>query len=651
MNARDGLDFSINVYFVDDKKDDNELKHQLKHPLLKSFIILQLIEKTELCFKELDEIISTTITVQNKKYNIRLVINSSSSSSIDFPYSLSLSSPFVFHFPTDQPQTSNKKDQQNKKITVGGLDKEYEQVKKTILQMIEYKENNISSGIIIHGLSGTGKTRLIQTVLQDLEINSKNIQIIHASMFNSKIYGQNEVKLKQLFFQGNTTSSNRFVILEDLDQLIPSTQLIEQSVVSHKGGKRFISTLLHCLDECPKKRIIVIGITNQFNRLDSAVTRSGRLDQLVLECPIPNENQRFEILKCICNQCNIESNIEIIEKIASITHGFVGSDLKSLCNEAILQYFLKVTTNIDTAEKESNKVVLGLEHFEQALNHVKPSAIRHILVEVPKVFWNDIGGQSNVKQSLKECVEWPFKYDQHFKRMKIRPPRGVLLYGPPGCSKTLMAKALATEAKLNFLAVRGPELFSKWVGESEKAVQQIFAKARQAAPCIIFFDEIDGLGVARGSSGGNSVGDRVLSQLLNELDGVDPLQGVTVIAATNRPDLLDEAFLRPGRIDRMLYVSPPDLEARIEIIKINLKKMSHNISIDQVKQLATTTENYSGAEMSALCREAAYLALHENIHAEFVEFKHFEEALQTVKPRITQDMLEFYKDFASKHRA
>ncbi len=262
-----------------------------------------------------------------------------------------------------------------------------------------------------------------------------------------------------------------------------------------------------------------------------------------------------------------------------------------------------------------------------------------------------------VKQSLRESVEWQLKYSHVFTRMNIRPPRGILLYGPPGCSKTLMAKALATEANMNFIAVRGPELFSKWVGESERAVRDLFHKARTSSPSIIFFDEIDGLGGERGGGGGGSdgggggggVSDRVLSQLLNELDGIDPLQGVTVIAATNRPDMLDKALLRPGRIDRMLYVAPPDMESRVQIIDIQLRKMkSHALSADEVTQLARVTEHYSGAELTALCREAAYRALREDIHIERVGMRHFEQALETVKPRISPQMIQFYQSFANK---
>ncbi|EFC45997.1 predicted protein [Naegleria gruberi] len=669
--------FKIDVFISIKSSSSQYIKN---HPLLLSYILIQLVEQSEkktLVFTNFNHVLKTSISLQQESVPIELsfrsLIDNIPVSSFDylFPYTLTLDSPLIYHFKVldehnegNNESTNSSSSQKRKKFSCGGLQKEYEQLKKTLKQMIDLRENNVSAGVLIHGLSGVGKSLLVNTVLQDLfqescqqsnsEEEEPSIFTIHASMFSSKVYGQNEAKMKQFFQNPNEEGhsqliySYKFIILEDLEQLAPSNQVIQESSLMSKGGKRLVSTLLHCLDDCPKKRIIVIGITNQFSKIDSSIKRSGRLDQTVIECPIPGEAERLSILKCIFEQCSLVADEKVVNKVAAVTHGFVGSDLKSLCNEAILQYFMK--TEPVALEEEQSMISLDYEFFENALVHVRPSAIRHILVEVPKVYWDDIGGQDNVKQALKESIEWPFKHSEHFKRMKIRAPRGVLLYGPPGCSKTLMAKALATEAKLNFLAVRGPELFSKWVGESERAVQQIFSKARQAAPSIIFFDEIDGLGVERGS-GGNSVGDRVLSQLLQELDGIDPLQGVTVIAATNRPDLLDKALLRPGRIDRMLYVSPPDEAARREIVKIQLKKMANIVSPEEVEKIVQSTTNYSGAEMTALCREAAYIALQEDIHAQHVEFRHFEEAVKSVLPRITKDMLEFYKEFANKNRA
>jgi AAA family ATPase len=306
------------------------------------------------------------------------------------------------------------------------------------------------------------------------------------------------------------------------------------------------------------------------------------------------------------------------------------------------------TDNIDKQSGKSllpaDDVVIGLQDMLSGMTLVKPSVIREISLQVPKVYWHQIGGQNEIKQKLKEAVEWPLKNPQVFIRFNIKPPKGLLLYGPPGCSKTLMAKALATEAGLNFLAVKGPELFSKWVGDSEKAVQQIFKKARAAAPSVIFFDEIDALAVKR--SGDSAVADRVLSQLLMEMDGMEPLVNVTVIAATNRPDILDSALLRPGRIDSILYVSPPDLPSRQAIFTIQLKRIPTN-GVDPLV-LAELTEGFSGAEVVAVCQNAASAAMMESLDATTVDIKHFLDSISKTVPRITPEMIEFYQRFRDR---
>ncbi|KAJ3280989.1 spermatogenesis associated protein 5, partial [Borealophlyctis nickersoniae] len=290
-------------------------------------------------------------------------------------------------------------------------------------------------------------------------------------------------------------------------------------------------------------------------------------------------------------------------------------------------------------------VVITAEDVEKAMVEIKPSAMREIALEVPKVLWTDIGGQEDIKQKLKEAVEWPLKHPEAFTRFNIRPPKGILLYGPPGCSKTLMAKALATESGVNFIAVKGPELFSKWVGESEKAVKSVFRKARAAAPSIVFFDEIDALAVRRGTD--TSVADRVLSQLLSEMDGIEPLVDVTVVAATNRPDIIDSALLRPGRIDRILYISPPDRASREQILRLRMKTMACADDVD-VGVLADLTEGYSGAECVAVCQEAAVSAMEEDVDALCVHHRHFETAIKSVTPRITREMVEFYDRFRQR---
>lgn len=327
------------------------------------------------------------------------------------------------------------------------------------------------------------------------------------------------------------------------------------------------------------------------------------------------------------------------KQIADTTHGYVGADILCLCQQA----------NINAIKREIEDVGKGTKiklcDVTAAMTTIQPSAMREIQLEIPKVHWSDIGGQEEVKLKLKQAVEWPLRHPEAFSRMGIAPPRGILMYGPPGCSKTMIAKALATESGLNFLAVKGPELFSKWVGESERAVREVFRKARAAAPSIVFFDEIDALAIERGSSSGSSsVGDRVLAQLLTEIDGVQSLRDVTVVAATNRPDMIDKALMRPGRLDRILYVPLPDLPTRRQIFTIHLNRMPTGSTVD-VDKLVTATDKYSGAEVSAVCHEAAMFALQEDILSKKVEQRHFDKALTVVSPRISDQLIQFYQNY------
>jgi SpoVK/Ycf46/Vps4 family AAA+-type ATPase len=397
-------------------------------------------------------------------------------------------------------------------------------------------------------------------------------------------------------------------------------------------------------------RVVIIGATNRPNSIDSALRRPGRFDR-EFEIGIPSPDSRFDILSILLESINHSLIPKEIRDISDKAHGYVGADLAAICREAGLNAIKRFKRQTDNIDKQSGKsllpaddVVIGLQDMLSGMTLVKPSVIREISLQVPKVYWHQIGGQNEIKQKLKEAVEWPLKNPQVFIRFNIKPPKGLLLYGPPGCSKTLMAKALATEAGLNFLAVKGPELFSKWVGDSEKAVQQIFKKARAAAPSVIFFDEIDALAVKR--SGDSAVADRVLSQLLMEMDGMEPLVNVTVIAATNRPDILDSALLRPGRIDSILYVSPPDLPSRQAIFTIQLKRIPTN-GVDPLV-LAELTEGFSGAEVVAVCQNAASAAMMESLDATTVDMKHFLDSISKTVPRITPEMIEFYQRFRDR---
>jgi transitional endoplasmic reticulum ATPase len=344
-----------------------------------------------------------------------------------------------------------------------------------------------------------------------------------------------------------------------------------------------------------------------------------------------------------------------LNRLAEMTHGFVGADLAALCREAAMKALRRYLPKIDLSQERIPLEVLEqlevtMQDFLEAYKEVTPSALREVYVEIPNVEWSDIGGLEQVKQELREAVEWPIKHPEAFKRMGIKPPKGILLYGPPGCGKTLLAKAVATESEANFITIKGPEIFSKWVGESEKAIREIFRKARQAAPCIVYFDEIDAIAPIRGLGFGDSVvTERVITQLLTEMDGIQSLENVVVLASTNRPDMLDPALLRPGRFDRLIYVPPPDYEARLEIFKVHTRNMPLAEDVD-LQQLARMTEGYSGSDIEAVCREAGMLALRENINAERVEMRHFVEALKRVYPSITEDMVKSYRAWAERLR-
>lgn len=386
--------------------------------------------------------------------------------------------------------------------------------------------------------------------------------------------------------------------------------------------------------------------------MDPALRRAGRFDREI-EIGIPSEEKRLDILQKMMYKIPNQLTPEEFKRISAVTHGYVGADLKGLVRESALNALTRWQATQDLSRQQTlqheelNQLAVTLPDFQRALTKMVPSAMRAVKVEVPKVRWTDIGGQAEIKQKLREAVEWPLLHPEAFLRLGIQPPKGILLYGPPGCSKTLMAKALASESSRNFIAVKGPELFSKWVGESEKGVSEVFRRARAAAPSIIFFDEVDSLAPARSDNGSQTdrVAHRVLSQLLVEMDGISSLKQVTILCATNRPDLIDRALLRPGRIDRILYVAPPDLEACREILKIELRRMAHSADVD-VDVLARQCVGLSGAEMSALAREAALVAMEEDVNIKEVSMRHFEAAISRTTPRITPAMLKFYKDYA-----
>ncbi|RIA96601.1 P-loop containing nucleoside triphosphate hydrolase protein [Glomus cerebriforme] len=494
-------------------------------------------------------------------------------------------------------------------------------------------------GILLYGPPGTGKTLIARAVASETR---SNVICVNGPEILSKFYGETETKLRDIFDRAAENAPS-IIFIDEIDALCP-----KRDEVGNELGKRIVATLLTLMNGITSKkaqhdRVVIIGATNRPNALDQALRRPGRFDREI-EIGIPNVTSRHSILLTLLKKIPNTLTTEEINALASKSHGYVGADLAATCREAGLKAIKRCIK-----EKKRDDVKVNIQDMKTAMAEIRPSAMREILLEVPRVYWSDIGGQQEIKQKLKESIEWPLQHPEAFLRLGIRPPKGILLYGPPGCSKTLMAKALATEAGLNFIAVKGPELFSKWVGESEKAVREIFRKARAASPSIVFFDEIDALTVKRGIGGesGTSVADRVLSQLLNELDGIEPLVNVTVVAATNRPDIIDSALLRPGRIDRILYVSPPDIQSRKEIFKIQLKKMSHAKDIN-LEEFATKTDGCSGAEIVAICQEAALYAMDEDLEAQEVRVDHFFKAISSFTRRITPEMIEFYDNFRKK---
>ncbi|KAF1794736.1 P-loop containing nucleoside triphosphate hydrolase [Phytophthora cactorum] len=434
----------------------------------------------------------------------------------------------------------------------------------------------------------------------------------------SKFVGESEANLRAVFAQAAREAPS-LVFIDELDAICPKRD-------SRVGDmeRRLVATLLTLMDGLSGSRqVVVLAATNRPNALDPAVRRPGRFDREV-EIGIPRANDRLAILRVALSLPHKLTNSEL-QELSSSAHGYVGADLSALCKEAALlalhRAFASNAQSTGAVLADTNSLPpfeVTLSDLKLAMRGIRPSALREISVDVPRVLWSDIGGQDALKQALREAVEWPLQHPEAFTRMGIRPPKGVLLYGPPGCSKTLAAKALATESGMNFIAIKGPELFSKWVGESEQQVREVFRKARAASPTVVFFDEIDALASTRGSGGSSGASDRVLSQLLTELDGLEPLKRVLVVAATNRPDLLDPALMRPGRVDRALYVSPPDVPAREQILQIHTRKtpLASDVSL---AELAIATARFSGAELQALCREAALHAVEEDRAAVHVE--------------------------------
>ncbi len=536
---------------------------------------------------------------------------------------------------------------------IGGLKSEISKIREMVELPLKHPELfeklgiQPPKGVLLHGPPGTGKTLLAKAVATE---TNANFILLNGPEVMSKFYGESEKKIRDIFEDAEKESPS-IIFIDEIDAIAPKREDVNGEV-----ERRVVSQLLTMMDGLKSRgRVIVIGATNRVSAIDPALRRPGRFDREIKINP-PNKEGRLQIIKIHTRGMPLTKGVSLTE-LTSLTHGFVGADLESLSKEAAMNVLRKILPEIklnkdsQIPEEVLEKLVVDQKDFLQALKVVRPSAMREVLVETPNVKWNSIGGLDKIKEELKESIEWPMKYPNSFKRLGIKPPRGILLYGPPGTGKTLLAKAIATESEANFIQVKGPSLLSMWVGKSEEGVRKIFERARQVAPCIIFFDEIDALASKRGDEG-NKVSERVLNQLLAEMDGLDELQEVSVLGATNRPDLIDSALLRPGRFDRILLTEAPNEEGREKILEINIRKMplgseknvfnKKEISIF-LKKLAKKTEGYTGADLESLTREAALIALRTSLDSKYVSAENFDEALKKIKPSVSKETIISYK--------
>ncbi len=527
---------------------------------------------------------------------------------------------------------------------IGGLDKEIQRIREMVELPLKHPELfrhlgiEPPKGVLLYGPPGTGKTLLAKAVANE---SGAHFIAINGPEIMSKFYGESEARLREVFKEAEENAPS-IIFIDEIDAIAPKREEVVGEV-----EKRVVAQLLSLMDGLESRgNVIVIAATNRPDAVDPALRRPGRFDREIY-IGVPDRKGRKEILQIHTRNMPLDDDVDL-DKLAELTHGYVGADLAALAKEAAMNALRRFLPKIDL-EKEViptevlQKLKVKMDDFYEAMKEVQPSALREVYIEIPQVKWDEIGGLDEVKKEIIEAVEWPLKYPQIFEKLGIRPPRGILLYGPPGTGKTLLAKAVATESQANFIAVKGPEVLSKWVGESEKAIRKIFQRARQVAPAIVFFDEIDSIAPRRGLSYGDSgVTDRIVNQLLTEMDGLQRTKDVVVIAATNRPDILDPALLRPGRFDRIIYVPPPDEEARYEIFKIHTRNMPLDDDVD-LRELARRTEYYTGADIEAVVIEAGLAAAREDINVKKVSMRHFEYALNKVKPSLTPEAVEEYK--------
>jgi len=534
---------------------------------------------------------------------------------------------------------------------IGGLREEIQRIREMVELPLRHPELfqrlgiEPPRGVFLYGPPGCGKTLLAKAVANE---SDANFYVISGPEIMSKFYGESEARLREIFQKAQETAPS-IIFIDELDAIAPKREEVTGEV-----ERRVVAQLLSLMDGMGSRgNIIVIGATNRPNAIDPALRRPGRFDREI-EIGVPDKQGRFEILQIHTRAMPLAQDVDL-KRLCEITHGYTGADVASLCREAAMKALRRYMPKINLEEQRVppeilEKMEVELDDFMQAYREVTPTAMREVYVEVPTVHWQDIGGLSQVKEELMEAVEWPIKKPDVFKRMGINPPKGILLLGPPGCGKTLLARAVATESEANFISIKGPEIFSKWVGESEKAIREVFRKGRTAAPAIIFFDELDSIVPRRGMGYADSgVSERVISQLLTEIDGIEALQNVAVVAATNRPDILDPAVLRPGRFDRLIYVPAPDEQSLVQILKIHTRGMPLAKDIN-LSELARNIAGYSGADVEAICREAAMNSLRRDIDSKEVTLQDFKEAMVKIKPSITSDMDAWYQGFGKRFK-
>jgi transitional endoplasmic reticulum ATPase len=532
---------------------------------------------------------------------------------------------------------------------IGGLDDELRRIREMIELPLKHPElferMGISApkGVLLYGPPGTGKTLIAEALANE---SGASFYTIRGPEIVGKYYGESEEHLREIFEQAEKTAPS-IIFIDEIDSIAPKREDADSET-----ERRIVAQLLTLMDGMGGRgNVIVIGATNQEDSIDPALRRPGRFDREI-EIGIPNLEGRRSILDVHTRLMPLDDDVNI-DDLAHATHGFVGADLAALCREAAMKCLGRFMKDYDLEKtvppEVLEKIKVTSDDFTAALSEVEPSGMREVSVEVPKVTWDDIGGLDDIRREMTEVL-MPGEERKDFERLGISAGRGVLLYGPPGTGKTLIAKAMANQADANFILVNGPELFSKWVGQGEENLRKVFKRARQMAPSIIFFDEIDALAPRRGGDESGRFADSMVAQLLTALDGVEQLKNVLVIGATNRPDMIDPAVLRPGRIDRMILVGKPDAKARLAILKVHTRSMPLDDDVD-LKKLAHKTEGYVGADLATVCREAGLAAYREDHSIEKVAARHFEKALQMVRPSVDDNTYRAYEEMAAQARS